>query len=69
MTPLVGLTSLFYALSLFDTQVSDVKPLAGLARLRLLNLNGTQVSQEDYEMLEKALPNCEVIWSPTVESR
>ena len=59
VTPLAGLTSL-ESLVLEGTQVSDVTPLTGLKNLKELHVNDTQVSQEDYEMLREALPNCQI---------
>ena len=61
VTPLSGLTNL-RILDLRVTQVTDVKPLARLTNLEMLHLNTMQVSQEDYEMLKKALPNCDIRW-------
>lgn len=63
LTPLGGLTNLEH-LDLQDTQVRDVRTLARLKSLRYLFLGDTPVSKEDYEMLKKALPNCDISWSP-----
>ena len=62
LTPLAGLASL-KVLILVSTPVSDVKPLAGLTNLELLHLLAMPVSQEDSEMLRKALPGCRIRWS------
>ena len=59
VTPLAGLTSL-KRLNLEHTEVSDVTPLTGLTSLLELKLGNTHVSKEDYEMLQKALPNCKI---------
>ena len=63
VTPLAGLTSL-EELDLSGTLVTDVTPLAGLTSLKVLGLKNTPVSRNDYETLRKALPNCEISWSP-----
>ena len=57
VTPLAKVGNL-RKLDLGDTQVKDVKPLSGLKQLRELHLILTQVSQEDVEMLQEALPDC-----------
>lgn len=67
MTPLAGLTRLKW-LAAIRTQVSDVTPLAGLTRLQELDIANMLVSQEDYEMLREALPNCDITWSRAAES-
>ncbi|MCH8149518.1 MAG: hypothetical protein IH987_16295 [Planctomycetes bacterium] len=49
---------------LADSQVSNLTPLAGLKNLEWLDLNRTQVSEEQVEELRQALPNCFIWWSP-----
>ena len=68
VTPLAGLTNLEF-LDLQHTQVSDVRTLVGLKSLRYLALGETLVSKVDYEMLKKALPNCNISWSRAVTSQ
>ena len=59
LSPLAGLNNL-EGLNLNGTQVGDLSPLAGLNNLTSLRLDSTQVSKEQIEMLQKALPNCEI---------
>ena len=55
------------SLSLADTLVSDVLPLAELKYLRELDLQNTQVSDEQVQELRQALPNCSIEYSINVE--
>jgi len=57
--PLEGLTKL-RLLGLAETQFSDVTPLAGLTNLKGLFIRSTKSSDEDFEKLEQALPNCRI---------
>ena len=63
LTPLANLTNL-EVLYINSTPVSDVTPLAGLKNLERLHIEGTPVSKEQVEELRKALPNCDIRWSP-----
>ena len=45
-------------LHLNSTQIRDLAPLAGLKKLGVLTIGGTQVSDEQAESLRQALPNC-----------
>jgi len=47
-------------LYLENTQVSDLSALSGLKNLAVLWLKGTPVSKEQVQMLQKALPNCDI---------
>ena len=53
--------------SLKDTQVNDLSPLAELKNLEWLFLYNTQVSDEHVRELRQALPNCEISPSIRVE--
>jgi hypothetical protein len=61
LKPLAGLTRLKY-LGVRGTDVSDLTPLHALTNLRQIDVTDTQVSDEQIVALEKALPNCDVIW-------
>ncbi len=50
-----------------DKQVSDLSPLAELKILGKLDLNNTQISDEQVQELRQALPNCEIRHSIRVE--
>jgi hypothetical protein len=63
VTPLKGLKKL-EVLDLTFTEVHDVAPLMGLTNLRTLKLDGARVSKEDFRLLEQALPNLDIEWSP-----
>jgi hypothetical protein len=60
---LKGLTRL-EALNLGNTHVSDagLANLKGLTQLKVLFLNGTQVTDAGVAKLQKALPNCNILW-------
>ena len=47
-------------LNLNGTAVSDLSPLAGMERLERLFLEGTNVSEEQIEQLQLALPKCNI---------
>lgn len=66
LTQLKGLTGLA-VLTLQNTQVTDagLTQLSGLTGLGTLYLRGTQVTQEGVDRLQKAIPSCEIIYSPT----
>ena len=59
LSPLAGLKDL-RRLNLAVTEVDDLSPLAGLKDLRRLHLNRTPARNEQVEMLQRALPNCEI---------
>lgn len=59
LSPLADLKNL-ETLWLEGTPVSDLTPLTGLENLERLHLEGTPVSKEQVEMLQKALPNCDI---------
>jgi len=48
-------------LNLTTSQVADVAPLAGLANLQTLSLNGTQVAEDQKQALKQALPKLTII--------
>lgn len=48
-------------LRLIDSAVEDLAPLAHLENLQLLQLTDTPVSEAQFQMLQKALPNCEIV--------
>jgi len=60
---LSGLTKL-QSLDLINTQISDegLKHLSGLNNLYLLDLRNTQVTEEGVKELQKALPDCEILY-------
>ena len=47
-------------LDLDADQITDLSPLAGLTNLRRLDFHGYQISDEEWAMLRKALPNCKI---------
>jgi internalin A len=49
-------------LDLAGNQISDLSPLAGLTNLEVLGLSGNPFSEDQIEMLKKALPNCRIIY-------
>ena len=57
--PLAALANL-QRLYLDHTAVSDVAALVGLQKLRVLDLTGTKVSQQDLAELRKKLPKCDI---------
>ncbi len=59
LSPLAGLKNL-EEIWLNDTQVSDLSLLAGLENLRRLSIEGTNVTEEQIEQLQLALPNCKI---------
>ena len=59
LSPLSSLDNL-ELLRVQATQVRDVSPLVGLTRLRYINIVGTLVSDEQVQILQKALPNCKI---------
>ena len=59
LTPLAGMKNL-EEIWLNDTQVSDLSLLAGLENLRRLSIEGTNVTEEQIEQLQLALPNCKI---------
>ncbi len=50
--------------SLANTTVNDLTPLAGLTNLRVLDLNNTQVSEDQVKEIRKRLLKCHIVWSP-----
>ena len=61
ITPLQSLTNL-RNLSLDNNQINDISSLKSLVNLEGLRLIGNQLTQEQIDELQKALPNCEIIW-------
>lgn len=63
-----GLTNLEF-LYLERTHVSDagLEHLRGLANLGYLLLEDTYVTQAGIDKLQKALPNCQIDWTPPAE--
>ena len=61
---LAGITGLT-ELHLDHVNLTDasLKVLTGLTKLRYIDLYHTSLSEEGYESLKKALPNCEINWS------
>ena len=66
MVQLKGLTRLM-CLDLSQTKVGDagLEHLKGLANLRSLTLYSTDVTDGGVKKLQKALPNCKILWSAT----
>ncbi|WP_417374983.1 leucine-rich repeat domain-containing protein [Gimesia maris] len=62
VSPLAELTNLKYLILAYNP-VNDVKPLHGLKQLQFLFLNETNVSEADYQAIQKALPDCQIQWS------
>ncbi|REJ66358.1 MAG: hypothetical protein DWQ31_14930 [Planctomycetota bacterium] len=60
LRPLAELEELEW-LSLDYSHVTDLTPLTELKNLEVLYLRGTQVSDEQVRMLQKALPDCEIV--------
>ena len=54
-------------LELYDTQVTDdgLEHLKGLTKLEYLDLYRTHVTSQGVQELQEALPNCEILWSPS----
>ena len=50
-------------LDLSNRQITEVEKLQELTRLQQLNLRGTGITIEQYDMLAAALPDCEILWS------
>ena len=50
-------------LDLSGQQITELEKLKELTALKKLNLRGTGISAEQYEMLHAALPACEILWS------
>lgn len=50
-------------LDLSNKQITEVEKLQELTKLQRLDLRGTGISIEQYEMLSAALPGCEILWS------
>ncbi len=63
LTPLAGLTNL-KSLEFRFVKINDLTPLAGLTKLTRLTMNDTQVTDEQVEALQKALPNCTIQHHP-----
>ena len=59
VTPLKGLANL-ELLSLGDNQITDLTSLMGLTNLKLLNLTRNPIPEDQKEMIEKALPDCDI---------
>ena len=58
--PVIG----FSAFLLWDkanvTNSTDLSPLAGLTKLKVLDLSDNQFADDQRVMLKKALPNCKI---------
>ena len=50
-------------LDLSNQQITEIEKLQELTRLEKLNLRGTGITIEQYDMLQAALPACEILWS------
>ena len=61
IVPLASLTSL-RELDLSGNQISDLEPLASLTNLQKLDLKGNPLTQEQIDKLQKALPDCKIVW-------
>ncbi len=61
LSPLCSLTNL-ETLDLSYTNIGSVTDLSGMTSLKLLNLESTQVSDEEAETLRQELPNCKIIF-------
>lgn len=49
-------------LDLKDRGISDISPVFQLEELEYLDLEGNDISPEQYDSLRKAYPDCEIIW-------
>ncbi len=47
-------------MNLGNTKISDITPLAGLPNLAIVTLTRTQLTTEQVDALQKALPNCKI---------
>jgi len=47
-------------LALRKNQITDISPLAGLTKLKTLDLRLSPIPDEKKAMLRKALPNCDI---------
>jgi Leucine-rich repeat (LRR) protein len=59
IAPLAHLTNLEF-LGLGETQVRDISPLMKLRKLKWLDLRNTPATKQDCELLQAALPQCNV---------
>jgi hypothetical protein len=50
-------------LDLSNQQITEIEKLQELTKLQQLNLRGTGITAEQYDMLAAALPECEILWS------
>ena len=50
-------------LDLSNQQITEVEKLQELTKLQRLNLRGTGITIEQYDLLAAALPDCEILWS------
>ena len=50
-------------LDLSNQQITELEKLQELTKLRQLNLRGTGITIQQYDMLSAALPGCEILWS------
>ena len=50
-------------LDLSNQQITEIEKLQELTKLQQLNLRGTGITTEQYDMLAAALPDCEILWS------
>ena len=50
-------------LDLSNKQIAEIEKLPELTKLQKLNLRGTGITIDQFDMLRAALPNCEILWS------
>lgn len=50
-------------LDLSNRQITEIEKLQELTKLQKLNLRGSGITTEQYDMLAAALPACEILWS------
>ena len=62
----VGRLKMLWGLNLYSTEITDagLEHLKRMSGLRSLGLDDTRTTREAMEKLERALPNCEISWSP-----
>lgn len=61
LTPLAQLQSLS-ELYLDGNPITDLSPLYQLTQLKKLSIRGLEITLKDYDALQKALPDCEILW-------
>ena len=50
-------------LDLSNQQIAEIEKVQELTKLQKLNLRGTGITTEQYDLLRAALPDCEILWS------